>query len=135
MTFQKGIKVPITKNFDSSMFDCRCALATCTETIVDDKLPLALEDLWIFTGPFTITSGYRCYEHNLDVGGKADSRHLRGQAADIVSNEGLDGPHMAKYANMVAAFANGGLGVDESFLHCDVRGYRARWIYKDGVAI
>lgn len=34
-------------------------------------------------GPIRITSGYRCPELNRAVGGASNSRHLRGEAADI----------------------------------------------------
>ncbi len=33
--------------------------------------------------PFVITSGYRCLEQNIDVGGAENSSHLHGFAADI----------------------------------------------------
>jgi zinc D-Ala-D-Ala carboxypeptidase len=33
--------------------------------------------------PMHVNSGYRCSVHNAEVGGKPDSAHLRGFAADI----------------------------------------------------
>ena len=33
--------------------------------------------------PIIVNSGYRCERHNRDVGGVANSQHLRGEAADI----------------------------------------------------
>ena len=36
--------------------------------------------------PIIVTSGYRCKELNAAVGGARNSQHLKGQAADIVSD-------------------------------------------------
>lgn len=33
--------------------------------------------------PIVVNSGYRCPKHNKEVGGVANSQHLRGEAADI----------------------------------------------------
>ena len=37
--------------------------------------------------PIIVTSGYRCNELNVAVGGTCNSQHLKGQAADIVSDD------------------------------------------------
>ena len=37
--------------------------------------------------PIIVTSGYRCKELNAAVGGTHNSQHLKGQAADIVSDD------------------------------------------------
>ena len=37
-----------------------------------------------FNQPVTINSGYRCPTHNRNVGGVSNSRHTKGEAADIV---------------------------------------------------
>ena len=37
--------------------------------------------------PIIVTSGYRCKELNAAVGGAHNSQHLKGQAADIVSDD------------------------------------------------
>lgn len=36
--------------------------------------------------PITVTSGYRCDRLNREVGGKSNSQHLKGEAADLVGN-------------------------------------------------
>lgn len=57
--------------------------------------------------PMHINSGYRSKELNKAVGGKANSYHLRGQAADIYCENEADGFHMAalllrsKYCDLV----------------------------------
>lgn len=42
-----------------------------------------LQPLREFIGPINITSGYRCTEVNIIVGGSATSQHLYGQAVDF----------------------------------------------------
>ncbi len=42
---------------------------------------------YLWGQPMTVSSGYRRPEHNLDVGGVAESRHMFGDAADIASTE------------------------------------------------
>lgn len=75
----------------------------------------------------TITSGYRPRAVNRAVGGASNSRHLFGDAADIVV-AGLS-PH-GVYQRLNAWHDDrGGLGDSRSFTHIDVRGYRARWAY------
>ena len=37
--------------------------------------------------PIIVTSGYRCKELNAAVGGTSNSQHLKGHAADIVSDD------------------------------------------------
>ena len=43
-----------------------------------------LEPIRAEFGPFSPTSGYRCPELNVAVGGATNSQHMAGQAADIV---------------------------------------------------
>jgi uncharacterized protein YcbK (DUF882 family) len=48
--------------------------------LVENVLEPAREKLG---GPIIVNSGYRCERHNREVGGVANSQHLRGEAADI----------------------------------------------------
>ena len=48
-----------------------------------------LQPLRDFIGPINITSGYRCTEVNIIVGGSATSQHLYGQAVDFVCKDFL----------------------------------------------
>jgi len=82
-----------------------------------------------------ILCGYRCLEHNRRVGGKPDSQHLLGKAADI-RIAGLGVQAMYELALRVPQFAGGGIGVyDRGFLHVDVRGHAARWAQVQGAYV
>lgn len=73
----------------------------------------------------TINSAYRTPAHNKKVGGKTNSQHLYGTAADIVVR-GVDPKTVAAYAEKLLP-KSGGIGVYKSFTHIDVREVRSRW--------
>lgn len=74
-------------------------------------------------GPLDVTSGYRTPDHNAAVGGAPDSRHLRGEAADIRSRR--HGP--AALAALCERAGFMGIGVYPAHVHADVRETPARW--------
>ena len=75
----------------------------------------------------TVSSAYRTPPHNAAVGGKADSQHLYGRAADIrISGVGVD--ELADYIETLLP-GTGGIGRyhQKGFVHVDVRACKARW--------
>ena len=66
--------------------------------------------------PFMITSGFRTEEHNASVGGKRDSAHLQGCAADIVACTSRD-RFLIVTALLEAGFDR--IGIGEDFVHVD----------------
>ncbi len=79
--------------------------------------------------PFYINSGFRTPAHNASVGGKANSAHVRGLAADIQAHSGVD-----KFAIIQAAIINGiqRIGIGKSFIHLDNDSslpYPTIWLY------
>lgn len=66
--------------------------------------------------PMLITSGYRTKKHNIAVGGKENSAHLRGYASDIAVFNSNDRYRMVR-ALMLAGFKR--IGVANGFIHCD----------------
>ena len=77
--------------------------------------------------PIVITSGYRSPDYNERVDGVKNSLHTLGQACDFrplqKNMEGL------KELQWIALKHNphGGVGLYDSFVHVDIRGYQARW--------
>lgn len=113
----------MSKDFSRYEFQCRCG---CGKNTIDAELLKVLQDLRDSTGcRIDIVSGHRCFTHNNNVGGAPNSQHLWGKAADIqVWNHRpsevyaiLDKKYPAQY----------GIGKYPSWVHVDVRGYRARW--------
>lgn len=120
--WNRGDKFPLSKNFLSTEFECKCG--GCTRQFISKDLVDKLQALRIYFGmPVKINSAYRCPDHNATVGGSQLSQHLLGRAADIVI---IDVP-----VNLVARKADAifnGLGRYTKFTHVDVRpNGAARW--------
>ena len=74
----------ITNNLVSSEFKCGCKNDLCTFTIIDSEFVRSwnlLRSLW--AEPIHLNSGYRCINHNANVGGRKKSRHCKGSAGDL----------------------------------------------------
>jgi uncharacterized protein YcbK (DUF882 family) len=118
------IKMKLSENFDSSEFKCKC----CGESRMNPKLIELLQAIREKLGKsISITSGYRCQNHNKKVGGALHSQHCLGNAADIqvagmTAHEVHD--YLASHFNQRCK----GLGKYPNFTHIDVRdGDSARW--------
>ena len=115
----------LSEHFDRIEFACKCA---CGHDTVDTELLMVLEHVrQYFEKPVIITSGCRCEEHNRNVGGKVDSLHLFGKAADFVVVD----IHPHDVYNFLACFYTGeyGIGKGDTYTHIDIREKRSRWTY------
>lgn len=113
----------LSPHFSRKEFECRCG----GRLVLDDNLLDGLEALRKLAGvPVVVSAGYRCRQHNQEVGGVPNSEHTRGLAADI-RLPGLSLQRMYELALEVPQFSRGGIGAyDGDFLHVDVRDHRAR---------
>ncbi len=76
----------LTDHFDSDEFTD----PDTGECKMDPMFMAKLEGARTLAGiPFIITSGYRSPAHNAAVGGKPDSAHLEGRAADIACSDSI----------------------------------------------
>jgi Peptidase M15 len=114
----------LSAHFSRTEFACHC----CGQLKIESGLIIALEQLRALAGkPVVVHDGYRCLEHNQEVGGVLNSEHTRGMAVDV-SIPGLTLQQMYELALQVPIFFEGGIGVyDGSFLHLDIRPHSARW--------
>jgi hypothetical protein len=129
MVYTKGKPTKLSKNFNSTEFDCN-GVGCCSETTLDLKLVAYLQQIREhFGAPVTINSGYRCAKHNVRSGGASGSRHTKGMAADIVV-KGVAPAEVAKYAESIGIL---GIGLYESkdcgddFVHIDTRTAKSFW--------
>lgn len=113
--------IQISKNFKLKEFQCKDGSKLVK---IDSQLLNKLQQLRDIIGkPIIINSGFRTPEHNKRVRGAENSFHLQGKAADIQVN-GITPKQLAKYAEKVGF---NGIGVYKTFIHVDVRDYKARW--------
>lgn len=114
----------LSKHFLSYEFQCPC----CNQLTIDMQLIRGLEALRVLANnrPVIISSGFRCEEHNKAVGGSLNSQHLLGKAADI-KILGYSPKEIKEFAGQIPVFQNGGIGLYSTFVHLDVRGWKARW--------
>ena len=127
-TYKKGTPIQLTTNFKSTEFDCH-GNGCCTTTLIDEQLVQNLQKIRShFNKPVSISSGYRCASHNKSVGGATNSRHSKGQAADI-SIKGIAPAEIAKYAESIGILGIGLYETDKDgyFVHIDTRTTKAFW--------
>lgn len=114
----------LSNNFKRHEFQCHCG---CGFDTVDAELLKVLEIVRAHfkNRPVKINSACRCRKHNRKVGGKANSKHLYGIAADIV----VKGVSPAKVYDFLDKLYSDtyGLGKYKKFTHVDVRRRKARW--------
>jgi len=97
---------------------------------MNPKLLKMLDDAREFADtPFTITSSWRSRFHNMEVGGKPNSAHLRGTAIDIAcmsSHQRM----IILHALLDAGFTR--IGIAKTFIHadCDIElPQEVMWLY------
>jgi len=120
----------LTSNFSLDEFECKCG-CKMPEFVKKNVIELAenLQVLRDLVGRLDLTNGYRCKEHNADVGGSLNSQHLKGKAADIKSStiKPWDMAIAVDDLMKTEKFKLGGVGIYNTFTHVDIRGVRARW--------
>ncbi len=127
----------ITEHFSRREFRCSHGLLGPESLLM--RLCANLEVLREAVGnvPIRVISGYRCAPCNRACGGARRSRHMAGDAADIVV-EGWEVEDVARVIYSLireGRMCEGGVGVyfrgrttqREPFVHYDCRGYPARW--------
>jgi uncharacterized protein YcbK (DUF882 family) len=81
MSEDKGLNPKmLTKHFSKREMAC----PHCQVCLMRDQFMLQLEALRTsMNRALTVSSGYRCPDHNRSIGGAKNSQHLKGNAADI----------------------------------------------------
>ena len=129
------------KYFSLHEFACKCSVCNRNPNTIPKNMP-PLELLEVLTElreyfgqPITINSGYRCPTHNNNIGGAEKSRHVIGDAVDIVvkntTTESVYKHIISKYGDRPYGIA---VNINASnkyagFVHIDTRGVKARWAY------
>ncbi|MGV4534692.1 YcbK family protein [Ornithobacterium rhinotracheale] len=121
----------LSKDFDLKEFECQDGSTTPAFALKNlRELASNLQELRNYLGkPIIVNSGYRSVAHNRKIGGKVNSQHLQGKAADIR----VDGVTPERLASIIerliynGKMKQGGLGIYPTFVHYDIRGTKTRW--------
>ena len=121
----------LTKNFNKSEFDCKCGCEMPLDILPNiQKLANQLQVLRTATEqPIRINSAYRCESHNAKIGGKVNSQHLLGKAADITIDNFLpvEVNSLIEFHISSGDILQGGLASYDTFNHYDIRKTKVRW--------
>ena len=121
----------LTEHFSKEEFNSKDGAGMPQEAWVNIKiLAKQLEALRsVLNAPIHITSAYRSELHNKSIGGKLNSQHLSGKAADIqVKGKSPKQVHKAIVKLIKdGKILEGGLGLYDTFVHYDIRGKASRW--------
>lgn len=121
----------LSPSFSTREFACHCSNTSCVSQRVAKELVVKLQAVRDQTGqPITVTSGYRCHEHQLELSCQGAetatgiSQHELGNAADVQP------PNL--YIHLYQLF--NALGKASSFTHVDLRsphsdGTKRLWSY------
>jgi GH25 family lysozyme M1 (1,4-beta-N-acetylmuramidase) len=82
-TYDYNDNTKLSEHFSVGEFRCKCGRSH--EFKVDDSLVSNLEKLFskLDCSKIIVTSGYRCVQHDKNVGGSGSGQHVEGTAADI----------------------------------------------------
>jgi uncharacterized protein YcbK (DUF882 family) len=127
----------LSKHFVVEEFDCRDGTKVMRRDYngLEYLCRTYLEPLRKKYGPVHVNSGFRTAAYNARIGGASRSEHIytmhdgNDQAADITCRKG--GPRdWHRTANAIRARkrgGRGGLGLYGTFVHIDIRDYKADW--------
>ena len=124
----------LTTHFTAKEFDCNNGIKV-PEHLHNNRQELAnnLQVLRIYLGvPIKINSAYRTELYNEAIGGSRKSQHLECKASDIRTDHHTPEEIKAKIEELIeqGKMKQGGVGIYNSFVHYDIRGYIARWDYR-----
>lgn len=106
----------LSSNFNRSEFRCPCGCgADHVSMVLIGQLQRLRNHL---RRPIIINSGVRCPKYNATIGGKHNSAHLDGDAADIACIDSHTRWQMKRIIHFWELFNR--IGTGETFLHVDV---------------
>lgn len=120
----------LAKNFPLSEFQSKDGAPFPDEVL--PQLQELAENLQIIRDhigmPLSVNSGYRSPEHNKAIGGKPNSYHKKGMAADLSCDlEPFQLYQEIEKLMLAGKIKKGGLVEYKTFVHYDIRGWFANW--------
>lgn len=112
----------ISEHFATEEFECKCGCGSCN---VDSELIAKLEQLFTAMNAkyIFVSSGVRCPEHSVAVGGSRTDAHTKGIAADIsVMKKNGEYYTAETIAREAEKLDFNGIGIiDNTYCHVDIR--------------
>lgn len=122
ISFKKKENKQLSPHFNSKEFECPCSACDNDTQYISEGLIEKLEKVRkSYQDSIVINSGYRCPAHNKTVGGKENSSHLAGLAADIRPGLLIIDELDKLYELCYNIFDNIGDGRPKKFIHVDDR--------------
>lgn len=122
----------MTKHFSKDELACKCCGKLPEKTEHYLLFLTRLEELrTIYNRPMVISSAYRCFTHNARVGGSPESRHIDGDAVDVL----VSGKDAYDLVDLAISEGWNGIGVNQKgliskrFIHLDLRDTPTIWSY------
>ncbi len=123
---------PGTANFSINEFNSKDGTPVPVELY--PKIQKVMDNLEVLrarlgNASVTINSGYRSPQHNENEGGVPNSRHVKGEAADVAV-QGVDPDTVQEtFYELIdeGKVDEGGVGRYNTFTHYDIRGFKGRW--------
>lgn len=122
-TYHHGDKTQLSPHFKACELQCKCGKGHDFQ--LDDDLITKLETIFdaLHCSSITISSGFRCVDHDKAVGGSGSGQHTLGKAADICCCDAAGKP-IVSYLVCCAAQDVGFSGIariNDTYTHCDTR--------------
>lgn len=128
--YESGDKSQLSQHFNVQEFKCKCGKEHAI--LIAEELIAKLEKLYsaLNCSKIIVTSGYRCTNHDKNVGGSGSGQHTKGNAADICCY-GQDGKPISSKTVCCKAqdIGFGGIAnINEKYIytHVDVRA-NSKW--------
>lgn len=121
----------LSENFSKEEFDSKDGSPMPRKVLKNIRL-LVCELQYLrdhLNSAITVNSGYRSNSHNEAIGGSVTSQHLLGKAADIAVDHLAPTELYYVIESLIrdGEIQEGGLGLYNTFVHYDIRDYKARW--------
>lgn len=106
-------------NFSEKEFACKCPRCGGFPVSINHTLVSIVQRIRThFKAPVIISSGVRCEEHNREVGGVANSYHVRGKACDFCV-QGFSASSVLPYVKSLKE-VHYTYAIDNDYVHVDV---------------
>lgn len=124
-TFSMESNEKLSEHFSANEFRCKCGGAH--DNLVSEELVQKLEQLRdvLKCSRIEISSGYRCVQHDKNVGGSGRGQHTKGKAADVCcydqSGKPIDNKAVCCTAEDIGFHGIARIKGNGTFTHVDVR--------------